>query len=266
MGIKDGKQVLSSITQLSIFDVACMAKGVANERGMDSPTIVADCSNIAYVFSKAASITVSVVTHLVKWANTGLIVIPVCDGHIRPVCKQATNERIANSDKKRIKSYKQRKAIRKAKQQLISDPMDESQRQSLQKEITKMERSCKTNDTQSRSIIPKNFAEEMTRELYETAAHSTLPLTGGSVGNVVVAEFQADSYMAYQLLNNKAVMVETKDADIPIISGDHCFAIKKFTNKDYEVVCTSESALKNAMQYLPKESKAVLTKALCPIF
>jgi hypothetical protein len=57
MGIKDGKQVLSSITQLSIFDVACMAKGVANERGMDSPTIVADCSNIAYVFSKAASIT-----------------------------------------------------------------------------------------------------------------------------------------------------------------------------------------------------------------
>jgi hypothetical protein len=57
----------------------------------------------------------------------------VCDGYIRPVCKQATNERIANSDKKRIKSYKQRKAIRKAKQQLISDPMDESQRQSLQK-------------------------------------------------------------------------------------------------------------------------------------
>ena len=91
MGIKSGKKVLSSITNLSILDVAEIAKGIAKERGIDRPTIVGDCSNIAYIFSKAVSITSSLVNHMVKWANAGLQFIPVCDGDIRPIWKQATN-------------------------------------------------------------------------------------------------------------------------------------------------------------------------------
>ena len=136
------------------------------------------------------------VNHFVKWADTGLIVIPICNGYIRPDCKQATNERIASKDKKRIKSYKLHKTIRTAKQRLIEEPMDDQQKQILQKEIKKMETKCKSNDTQSQSVIPKNFAKELRRELYEPSAHSTNPSTGCSVGNVVVAEFQADSYVS----------------------------------------------------------------------
>ena len=141
-----------------------------------------------------------------------------------------------------------------------------SERQSLEKEIKSMERKCKTYDTQSRSVIPKNLAEELKRELYDIGAHSPHPLTGGAVGNVVVAEFQADSFMASQIIENKASMVMSKDADIPILCGDCCIEIKEFTKGGCEIVCTSESTLKNVMKYLPKETNAVLNKAECPIF
>ena len=177
-----------------------------------------------------------------------------------------TNERIANGDKKRIEAYKLRKAIRRAKQQLIEESLTESERQSLEKEIKSMERKCKTYDTQSRSVIPKNLAKELQRELYDIGAHSPHPLTGGAVGNVVVAEFQADSFMASQIIENKASMVMSKDADIPILCGDCCIEIKQFTKGGCEIVCTSESTLKNVMKYLPKETNAVLNKAECPIF
>ena len=84
MGIKSGKEVLSSIIDLSILDVFEISKGIAKERGMDKATIVGDCSNIAYAFTKAASIVVSLSNHMVKWANAGFIFIPVCDGYFIP--------------------------------------------------------------------------------------------------------------------------------------------------------------------------------------
>lgn len=266
MGIKSGKKVLSSIIDLSMLDVFEISKGIAKERGMDKAIIVGDCSNIAYAFIKAASIVVSLSIHMMKWANAGFIFIPVCDGYVRPICKQATNERKAKSDKKRIKAYQLRKAIRLAKQRLIEESLNVSDRQSLEKEIQSLERKCKTYDTQSRSIIPKNLAEELQRELYDSGAHSSHPLTGGTVGNVVVAEFQADLYMAHQIIDNKASMVMSRDADIPILCGDDCIEIKEFTGGKFEIVCTSESTLESAMKYLPKETKARLIKAECPLF
>ena len=89
-----------------------------------------------------------------------------------------------------------------------------------------METKCKSNDTQSQSVIPKNFAKELRLELYESSAHSTNPSTGGSVEHVVVAEFQSDSYMADQILNKKTVMVQTKDSDILIIYRDDYIEIQ----------------------------------------
>lgn len=266
MGIGDGKKVLHRIVDVSMVDVYEMSKGVAKERGMDKATIVGDVSNIAYAFSKAASIVVSMSNHFVKWANAGFILIPVCDGDVRPICKQATNKRKAESDKKRIKAYQLRKAIRQAKQRLIEESLNLFDRQSLEKEINSLERQCKTYDTQSRSTIPKNLAEELQRELFDIGAHSSHPLTGGTVGTVAVAQFQADSYMAHQIIDNKASMVMSRDADLPILCGDDCIEIKEFTGKKFEIVCTSKDTLERAMTYLPKETNAKLIDAECPLF
>jgi len=267
MGLgSQGKNVMHKIVGLSMYDIAEVAKGMARDRGIETPTIVSDCSNMAYIYKKSTSIIVSLVNHFVKWVDTGLVVIPVCDGPIRPDSKQATHQRIANKEKKRIKSYLQRATLRQLNKQLIEEQMNEQEKQKLLKEIKKLEKKCKTNDTQSQTVIPKNFAEELKRELYESGAHVTNPSTNGSVGDVAVAEFQADCYMASHIINKKAVMVQTRDVDIPIICGGDCIAISKFTTKKFELTCTSKSTLEDAMKHLPKKHKAKLVEAKCPVF
>jgi hypothetical protein len=80
-------------------------------------------------------------------------------------------------------------------------------------------------------------------------------LTASLTENVIVAEFEADSYMAAQIIHQITVMVMTKDSDIPIIAGDNCISIISFMKSKFESVCTSEAILKHAMSYLPDLSK-----------
>ena len=63
-----------------------------------------------------------------------------------------------------------------------------------------------------------------------------------SLDYVVVAEFQADSYMLGQLLNNDVIMAMTKDTDIPILAGDCGMVLNEFTKNKYQIVGTSEFA------------------------
>ena len=219
MGATDGSKTLHSLTELSQKDVADIVKGRARDLGIDRPIVVVDVMNIAFVFSKAVSITMAVVNHLGKWAKTGIVIVPVCDGNIRPICKQATNQRIAASEKCRIKAFQYRVKIRRAKQQLTTERMNQSERENLLAEIKKMEKSCKGYDTRSHNRIPKNFAVNLELELSDSGAHVEDPSTGGSVEEVVVAEYQADLYMSAQIVSRQAVLTETKDADIPILAG-----------------------------------------------
>ena len=267
MGLgSEGSKVMHKITGLSRYEIAEMAKGIARDRNMKTPTIVSDCSNMAYIYKKSASITSSLVNHFVKWVDTGLVVIPVCDGPTRPDSKQATPQRIANAEKKRIKSYQQRINLRQLQKRINEESMSQQENQQLQNEIKKLEKKCKSNDTLSQIAIPKNFAEELKRELCESNAHVTNPSTNGFVDEVIIAEFQADCCMADHVLKNKASMVQTRDVDIPIICGGCCIAISKFTNKTFEVTCTSKASLKDAMNHLPKDRKAKLVEAKFPIF
>lgn len=265
MGVNDGAKVLHSITDLSLSDVAAMCRGIAVERGVDKPRVVADCNNIVYVFSKSSSIILSVANHLMKWASTGIVMVPVCDG-IRPVCKQATNQRIAASEKNRIKSFVLRKQIREAKERLIREKFNQGKRTALSKEISKMQRGCKSCETKSTVKIPNDYAVGLKDELFNCGGHTAIPSTGGYVEEVVVSTFQADSHMAKQIIDNKAVMAMTTDSDIPIICGDCCIAIKSFTKGAFTVVSVSERTLKQAMKHIATDSKAKFVQAENPVF
>jgi hypothetical protein len=267
MGVNDGAKVLHSITDLSLSDVAAMCRGIAVERGVDKPRVVADCNNIVYVFfSKSSSIVLSAVAnHLMKWASTGIVMVPVCDG-IRPVCKQATNQRIAASEKNRIKAFVLRKQIREAKERLIREKFNQGERTALSKEISKMQRGCKSCETKSTVKIPNDYAIGLKDELFNCGGHTAIPSTGGYVEEVVVSTFQADSHMAKQIINNKAVMAMTTDSDIPIICGDCCIAIKSFTKGAFTVVSVSERTLRQAMKHIATDSKAKFVQAENPVF
>ncbi len=70
----------------------------------------------------------------------------------------------------------------------------------------------------------------MANELSSRNAHAIDgESAGGFIERVAVAEFQADSYMAGEIKNRRAVMAITKDNDIPIVAVDCCLAISEFT-------------------------------------
>ena len=77
MGLNYGAQVLYSLPSLKLGDLVDKCHGLPSERGMVNPTIDVDCSNVSFNVDKSVQ---SVVRHLVKWANTGLCIVPVCDG------------------------------------------------------------------------------------------------------------------------------------------------------------------------------------------
>jgi hypothetical protein len=101
MGLNCGAQVLYSLRDLKMGDIVDICWGLTNEQEMLTPTIDVDCSNACFNIGKNAE---SLARHLVKWANSGLCVVPVCDAKVLPICKQATNKRKADRDRNRIEA------------------------------------------------------------------------------------------------------------------------------------------------------------------
>jgi hypothetical protein len=250
---------------MTINDLAELLKGYAKQQGTNRPIVMVDCNNLLYIFSQAKNVVVeAVVNHLIKFTNHGIIVIPVVDG-VRPMCKQATNERIAEKEKKRIKAFQLRKDLRLLKQRLVNERLDEAMRSALEEQIKSLERKFKTSETKSRISLPEHFADDLENELEELGAH--IPNDQyGYVEKVIVGQFQADSYMAGSIVSRQAMMSMTTDTDIPIIAGDCCMSISGFTKNRYTITCVSAATLKNAMSFLPGESKATFSPAEFPFF
>ena len=241
MGVKNGSKTLHSVTGLTLADVAQMCKGLAAEQQI-LPRIVADCSNLLFVFSKCTSVVSAVAGHLSRISATGVVMVPICDGPIQPISKQATNKRIADKELSRIKAYHCRAKVVELKNRLVQESLNQEERDAITGKIRKFDTQMKRNETQSQCCMPNNFASELEYELNHSNAHAVdEESAGGYVDHVVIAEFQADSYMAAQIIDRAAVMVMTKDSDIPIIAGDCCISIKSFTKGKFEIVCTCNS-------------------------
>jgi hypothetical protein len=112
IGVKNGAKTLHYVTGLSLTDVAVMSKGLASEKQI-LPRIVADCSNLLFLFSKCTSVVSAVAGHLSRIAATAVAMVPVCDGAIFPISKQATNKKIAIAGKElsQIKAHHCQKKI-----------------------------------------------------------------------------------------------------------------------------------------------------------
>ena len=268
MGVKNGSKTLHSVTGLTLADVAQMCKGLAAEQQI-LPRIVADCSNLLFVFSKCTSVVSAVAGHLSRISATGVVMVPICDGPIQPISKQATNKRIADKELSRIKAYHCRAKVVELKNRLVQESLNQEERDAITGKIRKFDTQMKRNETQSQCCMPNNFASELEYELNHSNAHAVdEESAGGYVDHVVIAEFQADSYMAAQIIDRAAVMVMTKDSDIPIIAGDCCISIKSFTKGKFEIVCTSEATLNHALSYLSEASKEKVQfkAAVNPVF
>ncbi len=272
MGIKNASTTLHSITNLTLANVGHKCRRLAEMKGI-SPRIVADCSNLIYIF-KGSYIPVvqSLVNHFSKFITAGVIVVPVCDGLVRPTAKQATNVQIAQQEKTRIAALQLQSKIWEIKNKLAGNNNEEIKKNvllcvALEKELLSAEKRVKRKETQSKDIIPPNFNVALVDKLHSHKAHT---INGESAGiyvdQVVVAEFQADSCMTGMLLNNDAIMSMTKDTDIPILAGDCCMVINEFTKNKDQIISTSESTLTFAMSLLQPTSVANFKPAIKSIF
>ena len=95
MGLNCGAQVLYSVRGLKMGDIVDICHGLASEQGMVTPTIDVDCSNACFKVGKNVQ---SVVRHLVKWTNTGLCIVLVCDVKSdQYASKHQTNEKLTET-------------------------------------------------------------------------------------------------------------------------------------------------------------------------
>ena len=264
MGVIQASKYLHSVSKLTLVEIASICTGLARELGI-LPRVVVDCSNLAFVYSNYISPTDAVAKHLARFAAPGIVIVPVCDGVTHPISKQATNDRIAKKELCRITALCIRNQIRSMRARLAKE--SGPSKEQLSNEIVALSRRLKANETQATQSMPTNFVANLDHELRQTHAYSVdSESAGGYVEEIVMSEFQADSYMAGQIINRTAVMAMTRDSDIPIIAGDCCICIKSFTKGNFEIVSTSEATLRKAMTYLGKDSAAQFTVASNPLF
>ena len=265
MGVTQGGKYLHSVSKLTLVELASICNGIAREFDI-TPRVVVDCNNLVFVYSNYMSPTDAVAKHLARFAAPGIIMVPVCDGATRPISKQATNDRIAKKELCRITALCLRNQICSLRNRITNE--NNTDKESLSNQLVALSKKLKANETQATQSIPRNFVQELDHELRQIHAYSVDgESAGGYVEEVVVSEFQADAYMAGQLINRTAVMAMTRDSDIPIVAGDCCICIKTFTKGNYEIVSTSKNTLRQAMRFIDKNStNAKFTEAAVPLF
>ena len=243
MGVIQARKYLHSVSKVTLVELTTICKGIARELGI-APRVVVDCSNLVFVYLNYISPTDAVAKHLARFSAPGMIMVPVCDGAERPMSKQATNDRIAKKELCRITALCLRNQIRSIKHRIANQ--SGADKESLLDQVVVMSRQLKANETQAKQSMPRNFVQELDHELRQIHAYSVdNESAGGYVEEVVVSEFQADAFMAGQIINRTAVMAMTRDSDIPIVAGDCCISIKNFTKGNYDIVSTSEATLRN---------------------
>ena len=268
MGVSRGAQTLHHLRGLKMANVATILTAYAREAGvMDANpqlTIDVDCSNACFIVGKSVTGLASL---LMKWANAGFHVVPICDGHHRPISKQATNQRKANREKKRIMSLVIRGELGELRRRLYSNENPDDNKEQIMKEIAEKEKECKSAESTAYNVIPTNLDNQLSKALEISSAHSFTP-SGGSVAKVITAEFQADAVLMQRSLDKQSFMVMSTDGDIPILVGDHCIAMKEFT-KDGSItlVSTSLATLQSARSHLTSvPDEFPITPAKHPLF
>ena len=139
---------------------------------------------------------------------------PVCDGRVRPISKQATNQRVADREKHRINAHSLRLEIQSLNRKLKFDGLTDSERNDIREDVAKKQTTMKSKETRSQNVIQSNFEEKLVEELETTGAHARND-AGGAVLPVMTAEFQADAVIMGRLNSGDALMALTTTPIFP---------------------------------------------------
>jgi hypothetical protein len=278
MGVNKGADTLYHATQLTRADIGVIIRGIWEQRreadepgfNMEKPTIDGDSNNICHVTARKSEIkSVTVADFFKQWASCGIKVVPIVDGDVRPTCKQATNDRIAERDKDRIQAFLLLKEVNKLKRDIAQGLVGCDDLPSINETITKLEAKSRNKLAQSEVLMPSDFAEALEEALVNDVDARAVNNSGGFVASVLKAKFQADAAIIGRFLTKETLLALTNDSDIPIVAGDDFIAIKEYSKDGrMTLVSTSRDTLVNALSFLGDESsnRVQLKDAVCPIF
>jgi hypothetical protein len=208
---------------------------------MDKPTIDGDSNNICHVVARELEIkSVAVAEFYKQWSTCGIKVVPIVDGDVRPTCKQASNERIADREKNHIRAFLLLKEVNKMKSDIAQGLVGCDELPSINDEITKLEKESRSKLAQSEEFMPADFAEALEDALVNDVNARAVGNSGGLVASVLKAKFQADAVIIGRFLNKESLMAMTTDSNIPIVAGDDFIAIKEYA-KDGKITIVSTS-------------------------
>jgi hypothetical protein len=277
MGISNGSETLYHLTGLTRADVAAVACGLFYDakdtlyKHMNLPTIDCDTNNVVEnVVRKSSSKSEAVAKFYHEWALCWLHVVPVVDGEIRPVCKQASKKRRSDREKERIEGFRLLKEAKKIRLQHSNGHAVDGGDDWIDA-VTKNEKKGRNLIAKSAMVMPSDFTEALEEEIVNGVRARDRNGSGGFVGIVLRAKFQADAVMVDRLIRGQSVMAMTRDSDIPVIAGDEYLAIKDFSPKadgNLTLVSTCKRTLENALKHVPEcsENEVAIKDAICPIF
>lgn len=277
MGVKKGSETLFHATWLTRADLGNIIRGLwdereqSNEQGflMDKPTIDGDSNDICHVVARKSEIKSAAVAEFYKqWSTCGIKVVLIVDGDVRPTCKQASSECIAERDKNRIHAFLLMKEVNKLKSDIAQGLVGSDELPNLHDKITKLEKESRSKLTQSEDLMPADFVEALEEALVNDVEGKVNNL-GGFVASVLKAKFQVDAAIIGRFLNKETLMALTNDSDMPIVAGDDFIAIKEYAKEGkITIVSTSKATLTKALQFVGNESlgRVELKDPACPIF
>ena len=103
--------------------------------------------------------------------------------------------------------------------------------------------------------MPSSFPEGLAEALEKINAHNIDKVTGGYVGPVCTAEFEADALIKGRFHDRKSSLIFLTDSDIPTDLGDRCLVVNVFTGRRLRVATTSRSTRETAFKGLGVESQ-----------
>ena len=273
MGGSYGKDVLHLLAGLSrsqVCDIGMRKMKTMNiplGTNQHRPTIAVDCNNVIYhVGKKTGNPVAAVANFLEEWSNHGFVILPVVDGDT-PNAKQASVDHIAKREKNRAKAVERRRELRRAMASQSEESLTIEEREELSDSCKKMGRAIRTAETQAVNVVPTDYANLLEEVLQKISAHS-INSSGGTVLNVVQAQFQADSLLNQLFVDGKCVFIMSNDCDFPVQNGDGCIAVKVFTGPSITLSSTSQLTLNDAVLAIGKEEIGLheLQLAKTPLF
>ena len=266
MGIKYAHQLTHSLGGLSLSRLHLIAQHrfllsktqtTTNNQRLQQPTLDVD---ISWLYrSKNKIVQANRIQHVidicVEFVRVGFAVILVCDGVNRHHSKRATIGRLAKSYNNSINGYIARsKLMQLSKQRQQTDLISEQNAiTEEEKTLTKQIQSLESQDQASKIDVGEEFYQNLCK-FVDGIPQKELGNQNGKL-MVIQAEYQADSVIAYRLINKISDISFCIDSDIAALTGIDCCSIKsyKYSNKqvsDIELFFADKSSLDYICNYL----------------